>query len=460
MVDALIDNILNIEDFDLILITASYYNRLAYIIKEKNLKVQRLIFDEVDNLNIPGCNEIDTNFTWFVTASYGNILYPRGYYIHDDIISKNIWYATGLKNSGYIKSLFIDLYINLPREFIKVLMIKNTESYVESSLLLPEIITDVIICKTPHTINILNGLVDKTIIDCLNAGDINQALFYISSNNKASEENIINLLIDKYNKSIDNINLRIAMTTQYIYDNPRDRDLELIALTTKLGEYNNKIKMIENRIHSNNICSICFDDIRNKSITKCCQNSFCMQCIMTWLAKKAQCPLCKNTLISTDIYTISDEASTSKVEEEIINPNEYSMYFDKFKNFEILIKKKKEENVKILIFSNFESIFQNVIQILSKNNIMFEYIKGNGNQIKCTIDRYKTSTLNVLLVNSTNYGAGLNLENTDDIIMFHKFDIMSERQLIGRAQRHGRVNSLKIHYLLYENENSNIFNNI
>jgi SNF2 family DNA or RNA helicase len=181
---------------------------------------------------------------------------------------------------------------------------------------------------------------------------------------------------------------------------------------------------------------------------------------MTWLAKKAQCPLCKNTLISTDIYTISDEASTSKVEEEIINPNEYSMYFDKFKNFEILIKKKKEENVKILIFSNFESIFQNVIQILSKNNIMFEYIKGNGNQIKCTIDRYKTSTLNVLLVNSTNYGAGLNLENTDDIIMFHKFDIMSERQLIGRAQRHGRVNSLKIHYLLYENENSNIFNNI
>jgi SNF2 family DNA or RNA helicase len=51
-----------------------------------------------------------------------------------------------------------------------------------------------------------------------------------------------------------------------------------------------------------------------------------------------------------------------------------------------------------------------------------------------------------------NYGCGLNIEKTTDIIMFHRFDNQAEQQLIGRAQRMGRTEPLKVHYLLYENE--------
>ena len=36
--------------------------------------------------------------------------------------------------------------------------------------------------------------------------------------------------------------------------------------------------------------------------------------------------------------------------------------------------------------------------------------------------------------------------------MFHKFDANIENQVIGRAQRFGRKESLNIHYLLNQNE--------
>ena len=82
----------------------------------------------------------------------------------------------------------------------------------------------------------------------------------------------------------------------------------------------------------------------------------------------------------------------------------------------------------------------------------FEYVKGNSNQIKCTIDRYKEGNTQILLVNTHHFGSGLNLENTTDLILFHKFDTEIEKQVIGRAQRYGRKEPLNVHYLLYENE--------
>ena len=41
---------------------------------------------------------------------------------------------------------------------------------------------------------------------------------------------------------------------------------------------------------------------------------------------------------------------------------------------------------------------------------------------------------------------------TTDIIIYHKLDINTETQVIGRAQRYGRKAPLIINYLLYEHE--------
>jgi SNF2 family DNA or RNA helicase len=68
------------------------------------------------------------------------------------------------------------------------------------------------------------------------------------------------------------------------------------------------------------------------------------------------------------------------------------------------------------------------------------------------VREYREGGLDVLLVNTNNYGNGLNFENTTDVIMLHKFDTEIEHQVLGRAQRCGRTEPLNVWYLLHENE--------
>jgi SNF2 family DNA or RNA helicase len=451
IIDTIIENNVDLTQLDLIVVTATFFNRVSYMIVEKNVKLQRIFFDEVDNLNIPGCSTINAGFYWFITASYGNLLYPRGFTKYDSALGRHHMCAMGIRNSGLIKNIFLDLFTHIPRSFMKVLIIKNSDAYIETSISLPEIITNIIKSKTPHSINILNGIVDKNIIECLNAGDVERAIGHISPNNKRTEENIITMMIEKYNKQLVNYNLRLTMANEFVYDNEEDRQADINNINNKIKEIKNKITLITERIHNNDICSICYDDIEKKTVTNCCQNSFCFKCIHIWLSKKAVCPLCKTKMLNTDVYVISSGNNTNMIlEEETIDENEFNEKFDKWRNFEILLKKKPR--AKMLIFSNYDNTFTNIIPILNTNNIKWDFIKGNGNQIAATVRRYKGTELDVLLVNTRHYATGMNLENTSDIVMFHKHDSQQEQQIIGRAHRYGRIDPLNVHYLLYENE--------
>jgi SNF2 family DNA or RNA helicase len=69
----------DLSQYDLIVVTSTFYNRLAHLLNSKSIKLRRVIYDEVDNMNIPGCVQVEADFFWFVTASFGNLLYPRGF---------------------------------------------------------------------------------------------------------------------------------------------------------------------------------------------------------------------------------------------------------------------------------------------------------------------------------------------------------------------------------------------
>jgi SNF2 family DNA or RNA helicase len=130
---------------------------------------------------------------------------------------------------------------------------------------------------------------------------------------------------------------------------------------------------------------------------------------------------------------------------------------DKMKNLDIILKHKLHSPAKVLIFSAYDNTFDAVCNVLEKNKMTYKYLKGNESQIRTTMHSYKnTSDLSCLFINARNFGSGLNLENTTDIIMFHKLDSEIEKQVVGRAQRYGRNQSLNIWYLLHENEYDNV----
>lgn len=445
---------INVEDFNLIVVTSTYYNRFATFFANKNLKFQRIIYDEVDSLNIPGCRMIDSRFIWFVTASYGNVLYPRGYTRWEPTLHRYVWCANGIVNSGFIKNILLDIWQNVPKKLSKLLIVKNDDVYIEKSNHLPEVMKNIIKCRTPKSIHILNGIVDRNIIECLNADDIQGAINHVNPSNKGSEENIIELMIQKYNKVIINLNLKLNYAQEYIYENENDKQAEINKITSKIKENEMKINLIKQRINESETCSICYDDMVNKTITNCCQNSFCFKCINLWLMRTPICPMCKSALESKNIYSVVKDHiqhQPMETEEDDDNGNNMSDKHDKYKNLEILLQNRKQGS-KFLIFSNYDSSFTSIYTIMDKLNIKYVHLKGNSNVIKCMVEKYKTGDTDVLLVNTRHYGSGLNLENTSDIIMFHKFDTEIEKQVIGRAHRLGRTSPLNVWYFLYENE--------
>lgn len=443
----------NIADYDLIVVTSTFYNRVAQYITSKTMKLRRVIFDEVDDINIPSCESVYSDFFWFVTASYGNLVWPRGYHKWDPISMRCIWHATGIKNSGFIKKLFIDLSANVDRDLIKILVVRNSPDYVQQSMTLPPMIVNNVICKTPITIGILRGIVGRQIIDALNGGDTATALSYVNPHNRTTEDCIITAMIQKYTNVVHNLNQKLQMIERLTYDNEADRENEMRNTTAQIQAFEHKINSIRNRIRESNTCMICFEEhMVNKCVVPCCSNSFCFGCISRWLAtsSSATCPACKHIPLTLDSLMVVDNTDVTR---RIVMPanDEISPLHSKVGNLEAILRQ-REHGARYLIFSEYDFSFEKIVPVLNKLGMKYNTIKGNHAVVNRVVERYQAGDINVLLVNASQYGSGINLECTSDVIMFHRMNSEIEKQVVGRAQRYNRVGSLRVWYLLHDQE--------
>jgi hypothetical protein len=67
-----------LADVDVLLVTSTVYNAVAQLLNSRRLKMRRVIWDEADTIQIAGVVPVEACFHWLVTASYGNLLQPRG----------------------------------------------------------------------------------------------------------------------------------------------------------------------------------------------------------------------------------------------------------------------------------------------------------------------------------------------------------------------------------------------
>ncbi len=445
----------------LVIVTTTFYARLAQLLKGINMQLKRVIFDEVDSMTMTSCEVLDSTFYWYVTASYLNLIYPRGYGRLDPVTQQYTILADGLRSSGCIKNLFQSVMPS-SRSVLNTVIVKNNDAFVDASIRLPDSQIIVIRSKTPHSINILNGLVDRQIIQLLNADDVENAIRIINPTQRQSEENIVGILLDKYNRALHNlVTMRDYITLHMQFETDAQRDAELARQNKKITELEDKINTIKTRIRENNTCCICFDQITRKTFLSCCSNSFCFKCLNLWLSRSAVCPLCKSGVNMQSMLIVENQesalASSSHVahvdgnnSNVLLNSDNY----DKIQNLRHVLNEieTKHGRSKLLIFSSVDSIYEQIRTELNTMNRAYAQLKGTHMQISQVVDRYKNGDLDTLVINPKNYGSGLNLENTTDILMLHKFDSEVDKQVIGRAQRFGRTTPLRIWYLLYANE--------
>ena len=104
----------------------------------------------------------------------------------------------------------------------------------------------------------------------------------------------------------------------------------------------------------------------------------------------------------------------------------------------------EKENGRFVIFSAYDETFHHIKNIL---NLDILEIKGKMETRDRVIDIFKNEPdKQILFLNSIDNGAGLNLQEATDIILFHEMSEAMETQIIGRCQRIGRTQPLTVHH--------------
>lgn len=444
-------------DKQLILVSATMYKKFSVHVNEQLYIVNRVIYDEADSIALTACNKIKSLFYWFISSSINNLLYPTGIYANYNRVTGRYDMAIyGIERTGFIKNTFKSLYQSKYSYIKKYLFLKNDDEFIKLSYNLPSINYILINCKNNNLLNVLNDIVSIDIQRMICAGDINEAIKNIDIE-KTNNDNIIKIICNNLYDDINNKELELNFIKNKIYKNKELQIEHIKKIELKIKEIESKIFNIKERIKDNNIDPITLCEIEKPIIVKCCNNVFDFESIITYISNtvNTKCPICRAPITKQNIIIISEEEEEEEFKEDETKDEEEYVYkeHDKYENLNYILKQ-LPINSKIIIFSEYDGTYTNIINILNDNNINSTQLKGTATSITKIINNYNKSTnKTVLFLNAKYYGAGLNLEKTTHIISFHKMNIELENQIIGRAQRPGRLSQLNVYKLYYDNEN-------
>lgn len=106
-----------------------------------------------------------------------------------------------------------------------------------------------------------------------------------------------------------------------------------------------------------------------------------------------------------------------------------------------------EEPKKILIFASYSETLEKIASTLEEFGVTFSHLGGTYTEMAETIREFRDHGT-VLLINSNQSCAGMNLEFCTDIVFFHsQKDPGIAEQVIGRGQRIGRWRNLRVWFL-------------
>lgn len=410
------------QDYDIILVPVNIINDKYKLFC--NYVWNRIIIDEAD---VAKMNNIDllSNFIWLVTGTPSGISYTR---------------------TRYLKSLFGDNKGWLT----DVITVKNNIDFINGSMKLPSPKRVIIECQTPNEIKVVEGFIPGSIINMINAGNIDDAIKTLNCHSDTTE-NIFQIITKNITRAISNkeIELNAEMKKKYNGDAKIEQEKRIAQIERLIKRLKSRYEALKIKMHEVNdeYCPICMGEFETQTVMDCCGTSFCFECLSRIVNKFGKCPYCSKLANKYNFHVIKEEKTIS-------NSNNEVKVEDKIDSLLKLINKNKDH--KMLIFADYINTFKKIEFRLKKEKITYGLLSGN--KINEVINNYKIGKINILLLNAKDYGAGLNLQMTDDIIMYHRFTKETEEQIIGRAQRIGREGQLNVYYLIHNNENKPIDN--
>jgi SNF2 family DNA or RNA helicase len=434
-----------------------------------DIRWKRLFIDEADSIHMPGINMKDsfkTRFTWFITASWINLLYINNNLYFDKVVIQSILanpdvdsnIKSHFKSRGkintyyYIESLrvrsfyFLRDVLSISHPLRSTVVLRCSENYIKKSISLPALYKQVILCRTPISHDIIRGAVSPAIQQMLHAGDTEGALSELGVKGQTAKA-LIEAVTTNLQKELIRLEKTYIYKASLEYSTAQAKELALLSLTTKIKTTKESIEAIETRIKSfgNSACPICLDESDDYLITPCCSQAFCPPCLLLSISTKPFCPLCRASIKATSCRKLitSDISANEIVELDIGLPKKHDALLQILKD---------NPGGKFLIFSRYDNPFETIGAGLESLDITVKHLKGNKDAIKSTLTKFETGKIQCLLLNSRFAGAGLNITAATHVILLHAMTHEEEKQILGRAYRVGRVGPLAFIKLLHENE--------
>ena len=420
---------------------------------------RRVIYDEADSIKIQGsCRLPQSRLTWFVTASYNNLLFVNRYFhtFHINRLEQSYLESLASSVQRMLQSLdqtsqTLIFYKTISYPFFKQLLesyhplrahtvIKNSEEFLNMSIELPPCHRNTIMCYVPVQQQIVQNLLPAEALEMLHAGDIQGALQNLGVQVRTGAT-LPEAVTSLKEKELARLRRRLVFKEGEEYNTPAERVLVLTNIQKKIHACEKDIQAIKKRIEevSKGSCAICFEVPKNSCVPPCCARPFCGECILRWMTLHANCPLCRSQLHTSQLVSLgtSDKEGSQTLSKHVTvlqlledNPNGYFLIFSRYDNSFISLKRDIEEAL----------------------SYKTSTLEGNKDVVGKVLSEFEKKTIKVLFLNSKTMGAGMNLQTATHVILLHKMMIEEERQIIGRAYRMGRVEPLHVYQLLHEGE--------
>lgn len=403
-----LDNTRKLQSFnastcDVALVGSTVYKRLA----ADGKCWRRLIFDEADSYLFPGMKPLPACFTWLVTATWGSL--RRFAQARRSHAMRRMLAGAPLET----------LVIDVPSEMGLPPIRECLHEYR---------------CATSLTRTVA-PLLSNDVMTRIEAGDIVGAIESLGGD--ASTTNIVELVRGRLQRKLDEARFRAQHNASW---------------RARVADYERQLSTIDQRFETllqDEACSICMGPFVSPVLAPCL-HVFCTACLVPWLRahRPSSCPQCRSLVNPEQLTVLQQHDEDGRQCPPVPPAAPADRTPTRMEHVERLVGTERQPEQRILIFSEHDATLLILRRVLQGHP--YAMLQGHASTRDRTIREYKSGVKPILLLNSRMHGAGLDLPETTDIVLFHNMPEDIETQVIARGHRMGQTRIMNVHRFVPE----------
>lgn len=355
-----------------VLTTSNCYKNVQEYANNYGIHWNNIVIDEASAIYFNTSDpSLRFQFLWLVTNNWLPLIFrnpviskPNLYHLknrvnmHQDLESwlldnKSAYYEGSLTSSTFFKE-----YITFSHPLRSIMVLRNSNDALKTSIQLPPIIYEIVKCKPHTTLNSLMHYYDKRrLAAARNAAGQPNGTTTTTQQEVITHDNIASIF--------QALSVKFTSLSEYVSEQPPRRH-----------------ELIKRRVEDNE-CIICFEKTDLTTIVDCCNSVYCGTCLLKSILLNQKCPTCRETVTCNNMRCIDN-----------INP--ITTMKNKLEAAIDIIK--SDPNGKFIVYTTFDNIFYQIYNDFDRLGIKAERIESNLFAMLKTVKNFIEGSTRVLFV--------------------------------------------------------------